>query len=220
MNKALLAMPQSVSGRIRLVLQFILLIGVALALWEGQWLNTAAVLVIMVITLLPFILGRRFRVYIPPEFEALTVVFIFLSLFLGEVHGYYTRFWWWDVLLHTASGFLFGILGFLLVYILNEKKEIEFHMKPGFVALFAFMFAVGIGSLWEIFEFIMDSVFGLNMQKSGLLDTMSDLIVDAVGALVIAVLGYGYLKTGGNRSFLEQWIQHFIQTNPRLFRGR
>ena len=39
---------------------------------------------------------------------------------------------------------------------------------PGarFVAVFAFMFAVGLGALWEIFDFAMAGVFGLNMQKS------------------------------------------------------
>lgn len=213
-------MPRTLAGRIRLVLQCILLLGVGLALWEGQWLNALAVSVIMIVTLLPFLLGRRFQVYIPPEFEALTVILIFSALFLGEVHGYYTRFWWWDALLHTASGFILGILGFLLVYVLNEKEEIGLHMKPGFVALFAFMFAVGMGALWEIFEFAMDSLFGFNMQKTGLVDTMGDLIVDTVGALTISILGYGYLKKDGNRSFLEQWIQHFIRTNPRLFRNR
>jgi hypothetical protein len=40
----------------------------------------------------------------------------------------------------------------------------------------------------------MDSLFGLNMQKSGLRDTMWDLIVDALGALVVSILGYLYLK--------------------------
>ena len=210
--------PGNLSARIRLVLQVILLVGLVLAIWSGLWLNALTVTVIMVISLLPGLLGNRFHVYIPSEFQALTMVFIFASLFLGEYHGYYTRFWWWDALLHTASGFMLGILGFLLVHVMNEKEELELHMKPGFVALFAFMFAIGIGTLWEIFEFAMDNLFALNMQKSGLMDTMTDLIVDAIGALIIALLGYGYLRTAGNSSFLEQWIQRFIEANPRLFR--
>ncbi len=46
----------------------------------------------------------------------------------------------------------------------------------------AFSFAVSIGTLWEVFEFGMDILFGLSMQKSGVIDTMDDLIVDAIGA--------------------------------------
>lgn len=212
--------------RITWVLQSILLLGLAGAIWEQQWLNVLSISGIIAITLLPLLLARRFRVRIPAEFQMLAIAFVFASLFLGEVHGYYTRFWWWDVALHTISGFLLGIIGFLLVYLLNESEHISMHMRAGFVAFFAFLFALGIGALWEIFEFSMDSLFGMNMQKpmlgdpSGLTDTMFDLIVDAIGALIIAILGYGYLKTTGEQSFLERWIRHFIQSNPRLFRGK
>lgn len=202
--------------RITILLQGLLVIGFALAVWETQWLTALTTAAILFVTLLPMVLGRRLRLFIPPEFEALTVIFVFASLFLGEVRGFYVRFWWWDIVLHTASGFLLGILGFLLVYVLNEKEDIELHMKPGFVALFAFSFAVGLGALWEIFEFGMDQFFGLNMQRN-LVNTMWDLIVDTIGAVVISALGYGYLRTAGTESFLEQWIGRFIEGNPKLF---
>ena len=214
-----------VHQRVTVGLQLFLFVGTGLALWQGQWLAAATTGAILVVTVLPLLLGRRFAVFIPPEIEVLAVVFVFASLFLGEVRGYYARFWWWDVALHTASGFLLGILGFLLVYVMNEKEEIDFHMKPAFVALFAFMFAVGMGALWEIFEFSMDQLFGMDMQKamlgdpSGLTDTMWDLIVDTVGAAVIAVLGFGWLSRAGTDSFLERWIHAFVEANPRLFDG-
>ena len=203
-----------------LFLQLTLLIGALLAVIQGRWLAAIVTGGIIVVTLLPLILGRRFEVRIPPEFEVLAVVFIYASLFLGEVHGYYVRFWWWDAVLHIGSGFLLGILGFLLVYVMNEHENVDMHMRPHFVALFAFMFAVGMGALWEIFEFAMDQLFGLNMQKSGLIDTMWDLIVDTVGAATISLMGWGYLKNSGSSSFLERWIGAFIIANPRLFGHR
>lgn len=205
--------------RLSVSLQVLLAIGAALALIEARWLDAAATAAVIFVTFLPVMLGRRFRVRIPPEFELLAVVFIYASLFLGEIRDYYVRFWWWDAVLHTGSGFLLGILGFLLVYVLNEQPDIELRMKPRFVAFFAFMFSVGVGALWEIFEFAMDQLFGLNMQKSGLVDTMWDLIVDTAGALVISVIGCWYLSTAGTHSFLERWIQRFIEENPRLFRS-
>lgn len=198
-------------------LQVTLLVGVILFCFQGRWLTAVVTSAIIVVTLLPLILGRRFDVRIPPEFELLAVLFVYASLFLGEVHGYYVRFWWWDAVLHTGSGFLLGVLGFLLVYVLNERPDVDMHMRPRFVALFAFMFAVGMGALWEIFEFGMDQVFGMNMQKSGLVDTMWDLIVDTVGAAVIALLGMVYMRKAGSNSFLERWIVQFINSNPRLF---
>jgi len=215
--------PQLVHRRLTFVLQAILVVGGVAAVWEQQWLAALITGGIIVITLVPFFLAKRFRVFIPPEFVLLAIAFVFASLFLGEVHGYYSRFWWWDIVLHTCSGFLLGTIGFLLVHVLNETEDIGVHMKPGFVAFFAFLFAVGMGAIWEIFEFGMDSFFCTNMQKkmlgdaSGLTDTMWDLIVDTLGALVVSVLGYGYVKSAGNESFLERLIRSFIESNPRLF---
>jgi hypothetical protein len=201
-----------------LALLFLLAVGMILSLVQGHWLTGIATAGVITVALLPVVLGRRFDVFIPPEIESLAVLFVYASLFLGELRDYYTRFWWWDTVLHTFSGFLLGILGFLLVHVLNGKRHIGMHLKPGFVALFAFMFALGMGALWEIFEFAMDQLFGLNMQKSGLVDTMVDLIVDALGALTISIAGYIYLRRGKNDSFLERWIMAFIEANPRLFR--
>ncbi len=210
--------------RLSYALKAILLGQIAFALWEGQWMTAAVTAGIVIVTLVPLIMARRFRVYIPAEFELLAIAFVFAALFLGEVRDYYTRYWWWDIALHTFSSLLLGMIGFLLVHLLNETEKIDIHMKPGFVAFFAFLFAVGIGAAWEIFEYAMDTLFGLNMQKamwgdpSGLTDTMWDLIVDVLGAATISILGYGYLKSGMKESFLERWIQKFIVSNPRFFR--
>lgn len=203
--------------RVTISLQTVLLAGAVLEAAGGHWLAAASTTGVLIVTLLPIVLRRRFRVYIPSEFQLLAVVMVFASLFLGEVRGYFERFPWWDLALHAASSFLLGILGFLLVFVMNQKEDIAVHLKPGFVALFAFMFALGLGTLWEILEFVLDQAFGLNMQKSGLVDTMWDLIVDSVGALVIAVLGYVYLRREEEDSFLERWIDRFISANPRLF---
>lgn len=205
--------------RVSYFLKLILALGVGLLVLQGRYQAAMEVAIILCITFLPVILGNRFQVKIPHEFESLAVIFVYMSLFLGEVQGYYVRFWWWDIVLHTGSGFLLGVLGFLLVYVLNEKEDIELNLEPKFIAFFAFLFAMGMGAIWEIFEFAMDQLFGMNMQKSGLEDTMWDLIVDGIGALVISVLGWGFLKTSARDSFLERWIDSFVEKNPHLFRS-
>ncbi len=189
---------------------------------EGHWLNAFLILTIMAVILAPVILRERLPVNVPAEMQLAALAFTFAALFLGEFRSYYERIWWWDIALHTSSGLLLGILGFLLVYVLNESRNVDLHMRPRFVALFAFLFAVAIGTLWEIFEFSMDQVFGLRMQKpmfsdpSGLTDTMWDLIVDTLGALAISALGWWYMRRGA-KSFIEDWISKFIAGNPQLF---
>ncbi len=212
--------------RLTLFLQAILVLEVVIAVWNQQWITAVITIGIILVTLGPLFIEKLLHVFIPTEFVLLTITFVFASLFLGEVRDYYARFWWWDIALHSSSGFLLGVIGFLLVHLLNETENIGVHMKPGFVAFFAFLFAVGMGALWEIFEFGMDSIFGMNMQKamlgdtSGLTDTMWDLIVATMGALVISVLGYTYLKNPRQESFLERWIHLFIKKNPRFFKRK
>lgn len=174
-------------------LQLALFAALLSALWTSHWFDAFVAGAVLAMTFAPLLIGRRFAFYLPPELEFLVIVFIFASLFLGEVHGYYVRYWWWDVALHTGSGLLLGSFGFLLVFVLNRDPAVRLRMNPKFVALFSFMFAVALGALWEIFEFAMDQWFGLNMQKSGLVDTMWDLIVDTLGALVMSSFGWLYL---------------------------
>jgi hypothetical protein len=165
----------------------------------------------------------KMPVEIPSEIQIVAVLFIFCTLFLGEVHGFYTRFPWWDASLHTGSGLLLGMLGFMLVYILNEDAHVDLHMSPAFVALFAFFFAVGIGAIWEIFEFAMDQLFGTNMQPathgdpSGLSDTIHDLIVDTIGAGAVSLAGWRYLSKA-REAKIDTWLSRFVRRNPQLFR--
>lgn len=206
-----------------LVLQLLMAIQLVLLLMGREWPQAFFVTGIMAVTLAPAVFRRRLPVEIPSEVEAVAVLFVFAALFLGEIREYYELYWWWDMALHTTSGLLLGMLGFMIVYVLNEDRLVDLHMRPSFVALFAFFFALGIGALWEVFEFGMDRVFGTNMQPatagdpSGLTDTIQDLIVDTVGAAIVSLFGWGYLRRA-RTGYVDNWAKRFIARNPRLFR--
>ena len=207
------------------ILQTIMLVELVVLLRAGQWRTALQVGIIMALTLAPVTLGSRLPVRIPFEFQILAVTFVFATLFLGEIESYYRLIWWWDAGLHASSGLMFGIVGFLLVYALNQNERIDMNLRPRFLALFAFVFAMAVGALWEVFEFAMDQTFGLEMQKprlgdpSGLTDTMWDLVFDAIGALIISTFGWWYMAHG-QRSFIEDWIGKFIAYNRQLFKRK
>lgn len=204
-------------------LQAVMLAELVVLLRANQWPTALQVMIIMGLTLAPVTLGSRLPVRIPAEFQILAITFVFASLFLGEIQRYYQLVWWWDAGLHASSGLMFGIVGFLLVYALNENERIDVNLRPRFLALFAFVFAIAVGALWEVFEFAMDQAFGLQMQKprlgdpSGLTDTMLDLAFDAIGAVIISTFGWWYMIRD-RRSFIEDWIRKFIAYNRQLFR--
>ncbi|OCL26770.1 hypothetical protein U472_12110 [Orenia metallireducens] len=174
-----------------------------------NWLNLFTSILTLALTYLPTFLRDKNYIYIPPVFQLITLVFIFASLYLGELNEYYLKFWWWDIMLHALSGVILGFIGFVLIYILNKDTKVNLALSPLFIAIFSFTFAVSVGGLWEIFEFTMDSIFGLNMQKSGLVDTMWDLIVDSLGALFSSTMGYIYLKRRG-ASYLRNLVRSLL----------
>lgn len=198
--------------------QALLALGLALFLLRRDWENVFLTAVVILLTLVPAFLFRRYRVVIPPEFQLIAAVFVFLSLFLGSALDFYYRFWWWDTVLHVASGFLLGIIGFVALFVLNQTDRVRPAMTPGFISFFGVTFAVTLGVAWEVFEFAVDSAWPhVNMQstETGVRDTMVDLIVDAAGAVIVAAMGYAYLKTG-RYSFIADGVRAFVRRNPRL----
>lgn len=189
----------------------ILAIGLALALvqWETFFYSVLALLLI----LLPEVIENRTAIKVPIEFEVTIAIFVFASIFLGEVGDAYELYWWWDALLHISSGFILGFAGFLLLYIKVSQNKLKANNL--IVGLIIFSLGMAFGAVWEIFEFGVDGFFGTNMQKNGLHDTMWDLIVDGGGALVVALLGSRYIQSGG-KGFLDRWIRSFIKLNPGM----
>lgn len=165
---------------------------------------------------IPSIITKRFKIEIPSNMYIVYVVFLYGAIFLGEVGNFYYKVPHWDIILHTFSGAMLGALGFSVVNIFNKDENISVKLSPIFVALFAFQFAISLGVMWEIYEFTFDGLLGVNMQKfaledgtqligrAALADTMEDLIVDAVGAFTMAVIGYISLK------YKKGWIEKMI----------
>lgn len=156
----------------------------------------------LMVMMLPSFIEHRFKIEVPNMMIILYYVFLYCAIYLGEVRSFYYIVPHWDSILHSFSGAMLAVLGFMLVEILNESKSINVHLSPFFISLFAFSFALMVGALWEIYEFSFDAILGLNMQKTitsqgvtlvgkaALMDTMKDLILDAGSALGIAILGY------------------------------
>jgi hypothetical protein len=196
--------------------RILLLVSAVISFIRVDYLDFFIAIITLFLTFLPRMIANRNHIKLPASYQIIILAFIFAAQYLGELNAYYYKYWWWDSMLHTLSGVILGFVGVLLVYILNKEEKIDVYLSPFFVALFAFTFAVATGALWEIFEFAMDAFFGLNMQKSGLVDTMWDLIVDSIGALVAAVYGYLYEKKQGSER-VNRMFSNFLNINREIF---
>lgn len=165
-------------------------------------------LVTFAITFLHDYFEKNKNIHIPDILESMIIVFIYAGIFLSARFNLYDDVFWWDVLLHTGSGVILGFIGFLLIYKLNSRHSMN--ISPLLVAVFACTFAVTMDVVFEIYEFLMDVIFGTDMQSwnlpattielgrsfqgIGLRDTMSDLIFDTLGALAISIICYFLYK--------------------------
>lgn len=160
----------------------------------------------MIVIFLPAQAEQRFGIDVPDLMEIIYFVFLFCAIYLGEVQNFYYRVPFWDTILHGFSAVMLGALGFFLVDFINRSRTLHLQLKPFFVSFFAFCFATTCGVVWEIYEYTADQLLGTNMQKfmtadgvvlsghAALGDTMKDIIVDMVCALIIVMVGYWNLK--------------------------
>lgn len=160
----------------------------------------------VIVMAVPSIIEKKFSINIPNYMEVLYFIFLYCAIYLGEVRNFYFLIPYWDTILHAFSGAMLGAMGFTLISILNDSQRIKISLSPLFVSLFAFCFALAAGAIWEIYEFTFDGLLSLNMQKyaledgtllvgrEALSDTMKDIIVDGVSALVVVIIGFFTIK--------------------------
>ena len=262
--------PRDLGGTIRrqpvvfavyLILRLIVLATLVSSIIRGEYESAFICLLVLALFMLPFFLQQNFGIELPSTLEIIILLFIFAAEILGELECYFITYPHWDSMLHTTTGFLCAATGFALVDILNRNSRIKFELSPIYVALAAFCFSMTVGVLWEFFEFGMDRLFHMDMQKDtvvqsitsvmldptdsnipvtidgihsvavngqdlgfdgyldiGLYDTMADLFVNFIGAVVFSTIGYFYIKRRGKgrlaRAFIPTLSESADQAAP------
>ena len=160
----------------------------------------------LIVINLPTFLARKLKFELPMTLYGMYIIFLYCAIFLGEVRSFYYVIPFWDSILHAFSSLMLGFCGFMAITILLRDEHIVMSLSPIFTAIFAFCFALSIGTVWEIYEYVFDGILGLNMQKfmtvdgtllvghAALADTMKDIIIDAIGALTATVIGSVAIK--------------------------
>ncbi len=201
-----------------LVLRLLVIFVAVWSLIGGNYENFFLCLLSLVLFLLPSFVSQNFGIQLPETLEIIVLLFIFAAEILGEISSFYVRVPFWDSMLHTINGFLCAAIGFALVDILNRSTRFKFQLSPLFLAVVAFCFSMTVGVIWEFFEFFMDQVFFLDMQKDFVINTVSsamlspadsaapDIIRDVVDTVIITADGtqyhlvdfgiHGYLDVG------------------------
>lgn len=245
-----------------LVLRALVIAVMVRAFFRGAYENMFMCGLTLVLMILPSILTKKLKIYLPSALEIVILCFIFAAEILGEISSFYINVPHWDTMLHTINGFLCAAVGFALVDLFNRDERFTFKLSPLFLAVVAFCFSMTIGVLWEFFEFSADHFFATDMQKDtivrqintveldetrtnkvvkinniddviivhtdgseeslglggyldiGIIDTMKDLFVNFIGAVVFSILGFIYVKTRGKGKIASSFIPR-VEMNDR-----
>ena len=240
-------------------LRLSVIVMLVLQFFNRNYENMLLCVLTLVLFMLPSALERRLNIDLPDTLEIIILLFIYAAEILGEIQSFYITFPYWDTMLHTMNGFLCAAIGFALVDLLNRHERISLSLSPFYMAIVAFCFSMTVGVVWEFFEFFMDHVFLLDMQKDtilntistvnldpnhgtqaviiqgiqdvilvledgthqalglggyldvGIVDTMQDLFVNFIGAVVFSAIGFFYVKNRGKSSLAPRFIPRVLE---------
>ena len=145
----------------------------------------------LVLTVLPItslIIKRDF----PPILNFLVLVLVVLAMDLGNAMNFYMRFGFWDTVMHTYFGLVAGVCLYVFFLMSGGNK-----MSTAVLLLAVFLSTMGGGAIWEIFEYVTDALLGKDSQqvwasldagKNPVYDTMTDIIVTALGSAVFYLI--------------------------------
>lgn len=157
----------------------VLVVGMmVLQIFNKNYQNVFLCILTLILMIMPSVVQATFKVEFPSLLEIIILLFIFSAEILGEISAFYIKFQYWDTILHTLNGFLCAAIGFSLVEIMNDNKKLKFELSPLFMAIVAFCFSMTIGVLWEFFEFAMDTLYHLDMQKDTIIHSISSVALD------------------------------------------
>ena len=181
------------------VLRLIVVAELVLSILRGEYESAFICLLVLILFILPFFIQQNFGIQLPTTLEIIILLFIFAAEILGELEGYFITYPDWDTMLHTTTGFLCAATGFALIDILNRNSRIKFHLSPIYVALAAFCFSMTVGVLWEFFEFGMDRLFHLDMQKDTVVQSITSVMLDPTNSNTpITIDGIHSVAVNGN----------------------
>ncbi len=173
-------------------------------LFKRNYKKITPAVIAIAISFVPWLL-RLIHLQINTLTHFLFQTVVFMAVFLGSGYRYYDLYSWWDRSIHFLSGILFFGFGVTLA---SKAPD------AGFIGALVFSFALSLAlhEIWEVFEFLVDSIFHTDhqhwqkhssvvnhqpekaIQPPGLVDTMSDTISSIIGTIVAFIGWWAYFS--------------------------
>ena len=163
-------------------IQGLILLAAAASIMGGEYLSGLSAAFAFLLTLAPSFATRNMRFCLPWGVNLLIAVSLYLHV-MGYTGGYYAALAYYDKLAHLVSSATVALIVFSLMVLAGHRGDVRL-TTPAVVASILIA-TLAAGALWEIYEFAVDQIFGTSLQL-GNTDTMWDLIMDLIGAAIVA----------------------------------
>ncbi|PKL56936.1 MAG: hypothetical protein CVV35_02585 [Methanomicrobiales archaeon HGW-Methanomicrobiales-6] len=192
-------------------IQGLILLAAAFSLTAGEYFLALSAGVAFLLTMTPSLMTRNLRFCLPWGVNLLVTISLYLHL-MGHVGEYYILFApYYDKLTHLISSSTVAVIAFFLAVLAEHQGEIR--LTRGAIVVFILLSTLAAGAVWEIYEFVVDQIFDLGLQH-GNADTMIDLIVDLIGAAIVAAFAAIALARADRHRFVRFFADPSSGTEP------
>jgi uncharacterized membrane protein YjdF len=148
---------------------------------RGDWGGLETGVIVFLVSGGFYLLGRKDEEFY--RVDAAVIALFIISAIITRTIGWDNGIWAADKLLHLGAGIVLGWCAVIYYRPLLRQR----------VALMAtaVLAALGVGAAWEVFEWalhLLPPPFTAGYSAYGLTDTMWDLVMDTLGAALIAIL--------------------------------
>ena len=191
------------------IMQALIILTAVYSFHIGYYAGTFFGLVAVGLSLIPTLVHRKVHIVVPWEVTFLIALTLFLHI-AGYSYYWYVDFYpYYDKFAHLIASITIALLGFLAVLIIMRASN-GLQFERWHIFFFIIIFTLAFGTIWEIWEFTLDSLAGDYLTKplqQDITDTMLDLITDLGGGIIIAVMGTFYLK----RKSAHNWADIYLE---------
>ena len=209
-----------------LILRTLVLIALGFSLWRSRYEHAFLCLLSLVLFLMPAFLSENFGIQFPSALEILVLFFIFAAEILGEIGCILNKnprikFDLSPAFLSTAA-FCFSMTMGVMWEFFECSCDLLLHTDTQKDTILSSISSVTLNPDGENVPVVLDGITSVTVNGQplgvngyldiGLIDTMKDLFVNFVGALVFSIIGFFYVKNRGRGRLAKHLIPTYKET--------
>ena len=148
------------------ILRIIIVILILVKIINLEFEDIGMLVLTFILTFYNWFLKKVFKINLNIYSRILLSLLIFLAQCLGTTLNFYDLYDNWDLIVH----FIFGIVMFIVGYDIFsnlDKRYCDIKLNKKIKIIFSILFALSVGSIWEMYEYSVDGILNLDTKRTG-----------------------------------------------------